>query len=489
MSFTLTIIYDDRMPLPPDISEIIGAARYSNILCRRQSLGETVRKTVTHGGGLDFFHLVDDRDAHFLIDLIETSPANRLFLRLPSCMMSTRPDSLTAFIAQANYALGSILLMAPEDGEAAALLLAADVLPLLRARNSTTIRELLLRLAQSVPVMENPCGFADLRRPALFLEYMGNATETRSFNATRIERHIVRKSSTDRTKMEAEYRFFHVVPEALKPFLVPTFDFTDDGVRAGYAMERLAIPDAAVQLIHNAFDERSFAALLERFFDFIAARPGRPDGVKTVRETARQVILGKMQQRLARFLDTEVGRRLDALLLAAGPCGGLAEMGRRAGSLIEMAILRDGSSQLVIGHGDACFSNILFDRRIELIRLIDPRGARSLDEAWLHPLYDLAKFSHSVLGGYDFVNNDLFDCLLTADLRLKLSLQDDGPPAWAQALFLQKLEQGDILLFIVRAYELSLFLSMLPLHMDHPRKLVGFSLIAASLIHKLEEQR
>jgi hypothetical protein len=130
----------------------------------------------------------------------------------------------------------------------------------------------------------------------------------------------------------------------------------------------------------------------------------------------------------------------------------------------------------------------LFDRRTRLLRLIDPRGARTLDEAWMHPLYDLAKFSHSVLGGYDFINNDLFDCGLDATLNLQLQLQDGGPPPWSQKIFIQRLQSAGINLKVTRAYELSLFLSMLPLHLDHPQKLAGFALTACKLINWLEEQ-
>ncbi|MDZ5650606.1 hypothetical protein [Nitrospirillum sp. BR 11828] len=167
-------------------------------------------------------------------------------------------------------------------------------------------------------------------------------------------------------------------------------------------------------------------------------------------------------------------------------------MAARARHLIDIAIQRDPSTALAIGHGDPCFSNILFDRRTGLMRLIDPRGAKSLDDAWMHPLYDLAKFSHSICGAYDFINNDLFDCQLDGQLVLRLQLQDGGSPADLRALFLEALQDrmpfGEGSLFIVRAYELSLFLSMLPLHVDHPRKLAGFALTAAALIQELEDQ-
>ncbi|MEE3624774.1 hypothetical protein UCD39_12370 [Nitrospirillum sp. BR 11752] len=493
MSYTLTIIYDDRQAPPAEIEGIIGAVRYSDILRRRTTLGQEVLKIAEKGGAFDFFHLVDDRDAIFLSELVEASPYERLFLRLPSCLMPIRQAVLSDFIAQAEFAPGTIFLAPLMEGEAASLLTAKDLMPVLRQHGPTTVRDYLLGLSRSAVVMDNPFGFVDLRQAGDFLSFMSGATETRAFNSNYIERRSLRKSSTDRHKMAAEYGFFHVVPEALKPFLLATYDFKDDGERASYAMERLAIPDAALQLIHHAFDQSSFATLLERFIDFIDARPRRDAGVDAVRANARDAILGKMNRRLKDFLALSEGRRLNEILLACGPCGGLEEMAVRAGALIEKAIARDTSAGLVIGHGDACFSNILFDRRTGLMRLIDPRGARTLDEGWMHPAYDLAKFSHSILGGYDFVNNDLFDCQLGAGLGLGLALKDGGPPPDLQEQFTRMLDEralaGGVDRSIVRSYELSLFMSMLPLHVDHPRKLAGFALIAASLICDLEREK
>lgn len=493
MAYALTLIYDDRQPPPAEIESIIGASRFSDILHRRRTLGEEIARTAERGGARDFFHLVDDRDSIFLAEMIDTSPHDRIFLRLPSSFMPTLPDALSAFIAQAAFAPGSTFLMAPTGGEGPALLTSEDMRPLLRLSSLQAVREYMLELGRTIPVMDNPCGFIDLRHGDGFLSYMSGATETRAFNANRIERRTLRKSSRDRRKMAAEYGYFHVVPEILQPFLLPTFDFRDDGQEASYAMERLSIPDVALQFIHQAFDGASFAALQERFFDFIDARPLQEVGVEAVRANARESILGKMEQRLVDFLTTEAGRKLDAILGACGPCGGLGPMLERARRLVEAAIDRDCSSALAVGHGDPCFSNILFDRRTGLMRLIDPRGARTLEEAWMHPAYDLAKFSHSICGGYDFVNNDLFDCQLDSVLTLNLSFQDmGGPPKDLQQHFIDALTQrektGGVSVFVVRSYELSLFMSMLPLHADHPRKLAGFALIAAALIQELEAQ-
>ena len=53
-------------------------------------------------------------------------------------------------------------------------------------------------------------------------------------------------------------------------------------------------------------------------------------------------------------------------------------------------------------------------------------------------------------------------------------------------LFRQRLAGAGYDLGAVRAVELSLFLSMLPLHADHPDKLLGFALIAGHILDELE---
>ncbi|MDZ5650607.1 hypothetical protein [Nitrospirillum sp. BR 11828] len=323
MAYALTVVYDDRQLPSPEIESIIGAARFSSILRRRRSLGQEVAGIMERAGATDFFHLADDRDGLFLLELVEASSQDRIFLRFPSCLMPSRPDALQAVVAQAAFAPGTTLLAPPTGGEVAALLTAADLRPLLARYDDSAVREFHAGLARSRAIMsDDPCGFMDLRRADSFLSFMSGATETRAFNSNQMERRSLRKSSTDRAKMEAEYNFFHVAPESLKPFLLPTYDFRDDGQRASYAMERLAIPDVALQFIHHAFDTASFAVLLERFFDFIEARPLREIGVDAVRANARDTILGKMDRRLAQFLSMEVGRRLDAILSASGPGGG-----------------------------------------------------------------------------------------------------------------------------------------------------------------------
>lgn len=64
-----------------------------------------------------------------------------------------------------------------------------------------------------------------------------------------------------------------------------------------------------------------------------------------------------------------------------------------------------------IMHGDLCFNNILYDPYGGTVRLIDPRGGMSSNGGNLHSgdvKYDLAKFAHSAIYGYDFIVSGQF---------------------------------------------------------------------------------
>ena len=54
-------------------------------------------------------------------------------------------------------------------------------------------------------------------------------------------------------------------------------------------------------------------------------------------------------------------------------------------------------------------------------------------------------------------------------------------------IFKKRLEQSGFDWLSVRLYEASLFLSMLPLHMDNPLKVLGFILNVKKLLEEIEK--
>ena len=140
---------------------------------------------------------------------------------------------------------------------------------------------------------------------------------------------------------------------------------------------------------------------------------------------------------------------------------------------------------LVIGHGDLCFSNILYSREASVLRLIDPKGAQTEAELYMNPYYDLAKLSHSICGNYDFFNSDLFEITLNEHMQFDLTIDNDN--THFVNIFKEYLQKNELDYRLVRLYEASLFLSMLPLHIDREKKVFAFVLNAIRILEELEE--
>lgn len=80
----------------------------------------------------------------------------------------------------------------------------------------------------------------------------------------------------------------------------------------------------------------------------------------------------------------------------------------------------------VIGHGDPCFANTMYNRITKTLRFIDPKGALSEDELWSNPYYDIAKLSHSICGRYDFFNNMLYEIRINNNFKCELEIPFDN---------------------------------------------------------------
>ena len=482
MSQQLVVILDDRDPPADSVRAALGELRFSDILRRRRTMASELRAIAEAAGADAVEHLTEDAAAHALAERIRDRGEGAVYLRLPLCLPPLSAEGLAALAGKARYALGPMLASAVMGDEAATVLPPADAAALLSAEGPEARRAALLALRERADSILDHARFVDIRDSRNLMLYLTGATEVRHFNAASSEGRVFRKSSADSAKMRAEHGYYHAAAPELQRFLLPTWEMWEKDGRAGYAMEYLPIPDAALQWVHGAMAPQDFETLLDQIFDFLRARPaGQVDAA-----AARAQILGKLETRMEAFLASPVGRKVDASLAAAGPHGGLSAMMDRARPLIEGALKRTADRPQVFSHGDPCFSNILFDRRIGLMRLIDPRGAIAPGDAMMHPLYDLAKVSHSALGGYDFVNNGRFRVSFDGALTLRLDWTEGGPPDWAARMFRARLDAEGWAARDVRAVELSLFLSMLPLHTDHPDKLLGFALIAGSILDDLD---
>ena len=481
----LRVIYDDSAPISPRVGTLIGIETFGALMFRRRTLRGHFRAAVAAAGLEPPIEVGRADDWARLLAGSERRGANRYLVCPSQIVDGVGPDGLALFLRQARHAPGSLLL--PVAGASAwsgwLLLTAAQLRDYRRARDEDDLSGFVERHAGDLVRMDDRLALVDLGDEVALLKYLSGTFDVRFFNAIAADDYLLTKTSRDGAKLRREFDFHHLLPPAMRMFFLQPFDFRADGGAASYRMERLQVPDMALQWLHGALSEAEFARFLDRIFHFVDARARRPASPAEARARIDAIYVDKVRARVAELKALPEYAALRPLLERV--CGSIDALFDRYGRLFERARRRFPADHLVIGHGDLCFSNILYGKTGGIMKLIDPRGASGEDDLYADPYYDLAKLSHSVLGSYDLINQDMFD--VSADEALNLRLQlDRQPPAWARPMFLDALRAHGFDPLLVRLCEASLFVSMLPLHVDRPRKVLGFAINAAAILDEVE---
>jgi hypothetical protein len=143
--------------------------------------------------------------------------------------------------------------------------------------------------------------------------------------------------------------------------------------------------------------------------------------------------------------------------------------------------LREIKSTFV--HGDLCLSNILYAPLSDVIKVIDPRGEMFEEGIWGDFYYDLAKLFHSIHGKYDFIIHDMF-LLNEINEQYHFEILTNANSNHAFEVLMSILPDN-ISVKLVVVLEILLFLSMLPLHSDHPKRQIAFYLTALMLLDEV----
>ncbi len=142
-------------------------------------------------------------------------------------------------------------------------------------------------------------------------------------------------------------------------------------------------------------------------------------------------------------------------------------------SLLEILDRLDGymddKSELVLIHGDLCFSNIMYDFRANQIKVFDPRGMDfdSKVTPYGEADYDYAKLIHSIFGLYDHIIAGSYICKIR-DYDIHFEIEVSNNIKKIQKCYSEVFGSASFKkLYVVMIH---LFLSMLPLHNDDRNK-------------------
>lgn len=327
-------------------------------------------------------------------------------------------------------------------------------------------------------------GLVDIGIIGNFIQCITGNFDSRYFNSLKGNEYTLVKSSSNKKKIKAEYSFYHLLPEDMKFWFIMPFNYKEDINSASYTMERLHMTDLAVKWVHGSIDENEFEDIMDKYFFFFKSRHVKNCSEEEFGKVTTALYVDKVNNRIADLKNLPEFKKIKTLLGASEETviDSLVEKYFLLKEKIESRVQEP--KILVIGHGDPCFANALYNKSTKTLKFIDPKGAVTEDELWTNAYYDVAKLSHSVCGRYDFFNNALFEIKIDITLSYSLDILFDNSKY--MDIFQRKVEENGFDYMKVRIYEASLFLSMLPLHIDNPHKVFGFILNVKNILKEIE---
>jgi hypothetical protein len=307
---------------------------------------------------------------------------------------------------------------------------------------------------------------------------------TRAYNNIFIDekKNILIKSSTNTEKIKSEHDYYWELPHNIMRYFAMPFDFKYNNSRAEYSMEIFKMQDLAGQYVSGELSVESFKELLERIKSFqdecYESTESEKFNVDVMQESI-DIILNKIDLRIQelesydRWTGSDFNKKLSSMHITPSTLRDrvVIAFGKYSGS--RKTFIKK------ISHGDLCFSNILWDYKNKMLKLIDPKGVEYL---YMDEYYDVAKLSHSINGFYDYIINELYEIDY---LHQKLIFTAEKNQEILN-LFKEYLNEKNIDYKLMRTFEASIFLSMLPNHSEDDQRVAALMLTCHNILKELE---
>lgn len=289
-------------------------------------------------------------------------------------------------------------------------------------------------------------------------------TTEREFNTLKAVDRSITKMGRNKAKIEAEALWYENLPAPFRLY-VPGYLGRQDSLEGGYSLEYLHLPSLTDLSVFGRLGVSSWERIFRTCDEVLTAMSNYRVEAESV--TPNDLYFEKTMQRLELFA-TE--RSLDL----TAPCRFAGHTLPSLFDIVEMVTKEiPGSFPQTLVHGDFCFSNILYDMRSDLVRMIDPRGLDSRGNASIYGdlRYDIAKLYHSAVGLYDHIIAENYSLNQSGPLDFDLQLPDTSSVNVIRDAFSRQSFAG-MSPALARSLPIAilLFLSMPPLHAESPAR-------------------
>lgn len=353
------------------------------------------------------------------------------------------------------------------------------LLRLLLERHEFRFTEALAHYVERVPVLAlADAGWLDFGHVQTFFRSRHHLAVSRHFNNLSIDGAVVVKSGEQPGKLDAEAAWLRRLPPRLQVYAARLIEDPEHPASGRYTTEYAFLPTVA-EIYLSRLGKPGWQRILDAAQAYLAAAasfppPGGGGGDRSLVTLAIDKTRDRIAANPACYPD--IG---EALVVNGVPAPtGTAILDHLEG-VVRAAPARPGG----VMHGDLCFSNLLYNSRSQRLCLIDPRGFVEEGRPTIYGdiRYDIAKLAHSVLGRYDQIVADQH--ILTGDGReWRIDFPADPIKAWLEDEFLARslgaLRFSDP---VALATMVTLFISMIPLHKEAPRRQRAFYINALRL--------
>jgi hypothetical protein len=487
----MNAIYFDMLDVKDEIKSFVNIQRFGDLYYKKMTLWDHSKSILRQNNVDILYRITNEKELTQAIEKVAYSESNE-FILLSSNLAIINRESFGHFLKKIKYVDSSLAVCGCDCVKPFVKLSKKEMVSMLHSirNNDYDLYKALEQKSEEVEKFSQETFYHEIKTYPDFVTYLQSNFELRYFNSIQSTRNIITKRSEQKEKMKKEFSFYSVLPDEMKIFFLPPFNFKEHAEYAEYSLERLHILDVSVQWIHLSINKEEFEKLLHRLFDFIHSRKELNVPVEKIKAIADNLYLEKLDERIKVFKETQLYKYVNDVVANSTSYSCFDDIINKYKTLYQKnSNERSYRSLPALGHGDLCFSNILYDKRIDFIKLIDPKGCVKESEGYMDAYYDLAKLSHSILGCYDFINNGIFEIKYDNQLQVYLEIPQQASLVDKQELFKKYLKDQQYPYRQVRLYEASLFLSMLPLHIDYPKKVLAFVLTAVQILEELENEK
>ena len=172
----------------------------------------------------------------------------------------------------------------------------------------------------------------------------------------------------------------------MQHWFVQPYSYEESDQMACYTMERMHMTDLAIQYVHGAVSTEDLDQILCQLFYFLRTRCTKKITKEEYDQQSKHLYLDKVLERLAGLKKSSYFEKMNGMIGVGTFYKDIDAVFSHYEDLYRKIHEKYTFEPLAtVSHGDLCFSNILYQRHANILRMIDPKGATEESDIWMDP--------------------------------------------------------------------------------------------------------